>query len=88
MNRLSFFKWLFKGAAAVVAAPLAKYLPESVASSPVITREALNDARLIFLSTPRMSNKFFVYKHSQYTDTWPDVAQLLWEDVKGEEDEV
>lgn len=89
MNRLTFFKWLFRGAAAVAVAPLAGYLPKSVATLPttiVVPPELAYDAKLILMSTPRGSNafyqdSFFVYKHRQCNDTWLTTARLLGENV-------
>ncbi len=39
MNRLDFFKWIGRGAAAVAVAPLVKYLPKTSITTGMTTEE-------------------------------------------------
>ena len=72
MNRLDFFKWLGKGAAAVAAAPLVKYLPKAVPT----TVRLVSQKRVYgspFTAAEYRAFKpdwIFVTKDSQPCETW------------------
>ncbi len=86
MNRLSFFQWLLKGAAAVFAAPLARYLPKATPKTISITPEDISGEYDYEPpgDTEPIAYKYHQYKDRQYTDTWLVGATTIFAGTDGE----